>query len=483
MAQFGSNGQSNLGSLGIRPFFNLAPLPTIVAEWTSLIPLVCHLASHQDSHRLAGELAITGSLYIGLFPKLGVLDSIARLIKDGTEFFDRASPTGNVGNEVWDVMWGSTFPCANGAASTIIAAYALRNSKKALDLDDYHDGRIEKPTKLHRRSTTNSQLPFSRIHDDKRGHWGPICKEYLTQTFVTCTPQAFTTPVGVYRRCQTLHILDFRRTPIIFSWHPRLYHFMSSIRWDILMITLLMIGDVFLGLFGLYGTTAAVLCGIVSRIACRFLRFKRPPGFLTNNEKHDACMLVSAHRNASTWYLFRGDRGIVDYLLNKPMISPPEPSFWIWSWFRIGHILQILSMTFVAAQRGWDGVAMTALLLLEKIWSHYWNHHCLGVQWLESQGVRIEARSFLFTGRTQMIATIQALSGSGNISWMDDIIVPHPRRDALLEYVDAIIKEPGEKPEIIGLDEKDAMWIDLQARVVVHAVAIIRREFLSIVQV
>jgi len=82
MAQFGSNGQSNLGSLGIRPFFNLAPLPTIVAEWTSLIPLVCHLASHQDSHRLAGELAIRGGLYISLFPKLGVLDNIARLIRD-----------------------------------------------------------------------------------------------------------------------------------------------------------------------------------------------------------------------------------------------------------------------------------------------------------------------------------------------------------------------------------------------------------------
>ena len=82
-----------------------------------------------------------------------------------------------------------------------------------------------------------------------------------------------------------------------------------------------------------------------------------------------------------------------------------------------------------------------------------------------------------------MIATIQALSGSGNISWMDDIIVPHPRRDAQLEYVDAIIKEPGEKPEITGLDEKDAMWIDLQARVVVHAVDIIRREFLYFVQV
>ncbi|CZR69337.1 uncharacterized protein PAC_19237 [Phialocephala subalpina] len=483
MAQFGSNGQSNLGSLGIRPFLSLAPLPTIVAEWTSLIPLACHLASHQYSHRLAGELAITGRLSIGLFPKLGVLDNVARLIKDGTEFFDRASTLGNVGNEVWDVMWGSTFPCANGAASAIIAAYALRNSKEALDLDDYHDGRIEKHAKPHRRSTSSSQLPFSRICDGKGWHWGPICKAYLTQTFATCTPTVFDTPIGVYRRYQTLHILDFRRTPIIFSWHLRLYRLMSSIRWDILMITLLLIGDVFLGLFGLYGTTAAVLCGIVSRVACRFLRFKRPPGFLTNNETHDACMLVAAHRNASTWYLFRGDRGIVDYLLNKPMISPPEMSAWVHCWFRIGHISQILSMTFVAAQRGWDGVAMTVLMLLEKIWDSYWNHHCLGEQWLESQGIRIEARNFRFTGRTQMIATIQALSGSSNISWMDDIIVPHPRRDALLKYLDAITKEPEEKPEIIGLDERDVKWIALQARLAVDAAATIRREFPYIVQV
>ena len=176
MAQFGSSGKSNLGPLGIRPFFNLAPLPTIVAEWTSLIPLVCHLASHQDSHRLAGELAITGSLYIGLFPKLGVLNNIARLIKDGTEFFDRASPTGNVGNEVWDVMWGSTFPCANGAASAIIAANALRNSKKALDLDDYHDGRIEKPTKLHRRSTTTVSYLSQGYMMTRGGIGGPSAR-------------------------------------------------------------------------------------------------------------------------------------------------------------------------------------------------------------------------------------------------------------------------------------------------------------------
>ncbi|KAF8849855.1 hypothetical protein BDZ45DRAFT_541360, partial [Acephala macrosclerotiorum] len=426
----------NLGSLGIRPFLNLAPLPTIVAEWAGLIPLACHLASHQYGHQLAGELAITGRLSIGLFPKLGVLDSVARLINDGTEFFDRASTLGNVGNEVWDVVWGSTFPCANGAASAIIAAYALSNSKEALDLDDYHDGRIEKHTKSHGRSTSS-----------------------------------------IYRRYQTLHILNFRRTPITFSWRLRLHQLMSSIRWDILIITLLVVGDVFLGLFGLYGTTAAVLCGVISRVASRFLRFKRPPGFLTNNETHDACMLVAAHRNASTWYLFTGDRGVVDYLLNKPMISPPEASTWIQYWFRIGHILQILSMTFVAAQRGWDGVAMTVLMLLEKVCGKYWNHYCLGAQWLESQGITIEARNFCFTGRTQMIATIQALSRSSNISWMDDIIVPHPRRDALLEHLSAVMKDPVEKPEVVGLGERDAAWVALQARLAVEAAATIRQEF------
>lgn len=32
---------------------------------------------------------------------------------------------GEVNNYVWDVNWGSAFPCANGAASSILTAYAL----------------------------------------------------------------------------------------------------------------------------------------------------------------------------------------------------------------------------------------------------------------------------------------------------------------------------------------------------------------------
>jgi hypothetical protein len=56
--------------------------------------------------------------------------------------------------------------------------------------------------------------------------------------------------------------------------------------------------------------------------------------------------------------------------------------------------------------------------------------------------VRIEAKTFQFGGRTQMLNAIQVLSGSKVTSWMDDIIVPHPRRDAVLKHLDTIVKDP-----------------------------------------
>jgi hypothetical protein len=483
MAQYGSDGPSSLGSLGIRPRFDLAPLPTILSEWAGLIPLACHFSSYQYSHRLIGEVAITGHLSVGLFPRLGALRSITRLLEQGPEFCDRASTFGNVGHEVWDVMWGSTFPCANGAASAIISAYALRRSKEALDLSDYQKGVSEREPEPHRPSTVSSSLLLASLCNRTGRPWSLVYKSYLAQAFPKSKSMAFDTPTGGHRRCQTLHILDFRRAPIVFSWRLRLYRILSSIRWEVSIVMLLLLGDVFLGLYGLYGTTAAVLCGLISRIACRFLRFKRPPGFLTNNENHDAFMLVAAHRNASTWYLFTGDRGIVDYLLNKPMFTIPRSNFWLSSWFRVGHTLQILSMTFVAAQRGWDGVAMTVLMLIEYFCDRYWNRHWLGAQWLEKQGVRIEARNFLFTGRTQMMTAIQALSGSSVTSWMDDIIVPHPRRDALLGYIDAMMTDPSKEPDTSNLDERVAQWVALQARFAIEAAEIIRREFPCIIDV
>lgn len=113
------------GTITYNPFFSLPIPPSIVAEWTALIPLVAHLASYRHDHQLAGEAALSGRLNVSLFPRLGVLDGIARLLAGEPDFLDRVSTLGEVSRHVWDVNWGSSFPCANGAASSIITAYAL----------------------------------------------------------------------------------------------------------------------------------------------------------------------------------------------------------------------------------------------------------------------------------------------------------------------------------------------------------------------
>lgn len=120
---------SGLGTINYNPFLYLPIPPNIVVEWTSLVPLVTHLASYRHDHQLAGEAALCGRLNVSLFPRLGVLDGIARLLAGGPDFLDRISTISEVSHYVWDVNWGSSFPCANGAASSIITSYALSRAE------------------------------------------------------------------------------------------------------------------------------------------------------------------------------------------------------------------------------------------------------------------------------------------------------------------------------------------------------------------
>lgn len=105
-------------------------------------------------------------------------------------------------------------------------------------------------------------------------------------------------------------------------------------------------------------------------------------------------MLVAVHRNSSAWYLYIGDRAIVDYLLNKPMIVAPIANRWLLTWFKLAHITQLLAMIFVAAQKGWDGVAMFILMLVDYLSSWNRDDEWLTRQWLETQGVSIDAKVF-----------------------------------------------------------------------------------------
>lgn len=120
-----SNGLSGLGTTGYDPILSLPNLPSILTEWTSLVPLVAHLASYEHDYQIAGVTSLIARIHVSLFPRLGVLMAQARLLIGGADFLDRVSIIGEVSLCVWDVNWGSTFPCANGSVSQIITNYAL----------------------------------------------------------------------------------------------------------------------------------------------------------------------------------------------------------------------------------------------------------------------------------------------------------------------------------------------------------------------
>lgn len=61
-------------------------------------------------------------------------DNIAHFVEQGPEYLDRASTAGHSSQQVWDVNWGSRFPCANGAAVSILSSHVLRNVKDLICL-------------------------------------------------------------------------------------------------------------------------------------------------------------------------------------------------------------------------------------------------------------------------------------------------------------------------------------------------------------
>lgn len=257
------------------------------------------------------------------------------------------------------------------------------------------------------------------------------------------------------------------------TWHHWMRHlFRSSKPTNIIIHLLLIILVVVLCLCGTFGTAAVVLNGTLTRIISRNIKIQRPPGFLGNNENHDACMLLSSHKNASTWYLYIGDRGVVDSLLNKTMITIPPSSKFPSSWFKTAHFIQLLAMTFVAAQKGWDGLALLILLFFG--WAIQWHRDETQMvrNWLADEAVSVNAKSFRFTGRTAMIGAVQKLSGSHTTTWMDDIISPSGRREVWLKRLsgDTAVHDP----DFETLSSFDQSWVALHSDLANEAVKMIK---------
>lgn len=417
----------------------------IIFEWVALLPLVIYLASNQLPHQLVGRISLLGSIGVSFFPPIGVLSHIASLLEDRFDFFDRASSISEVRRTVWDANWGSVFPCANGAASEILSKHTLSTIRL-----------IEIPQV---QLVTNLTSVQSRGVSEKV----PIEGEHTGNRF---------------RNYQTLHILDCSHTSNE-DYIRKTTPFVESpvvVRLGKALLLLALLGlCVLTAFFGLYGTTVCIFVAFAFRVLCQMVHIKRPPGYLYNNEgpTADGCMLASIHENASVWYLYKGSRAVIDTLLNKPMIesisSPLGPLLPVL--LRILGVLQLLAVTYVAAQKGWDGVALLALIFTSFVFDHVgYNNNRLAHDWFQREGVNIKTYSFRFATRSAMLGTIQVLKQNPVTSWMDGILAPSSRREAWLAFLagssDAVTLEQ-------KLDQSGKDWVLLGVNQAQLAVSII----------
>lgn len=435
------------GTLGLSPLISIPNIPPIITEWSALVPLASHLANHDDEHRLVGELALAGHLKVGLFPRLGYLHAISRLLEGVPNFCDRVNAKSESNYRIWDVNWGSVFTRANGSAASIITDCALSKRPKI----------VKMPEKV---LADPGELPGGVLLDtplqNNRGN-------------VTIKP--------VFSRRQELHVIRVNRTGSVRSKQncvsKEIARTVSGFAYWISLMGIV----VTLCFLGAFGSAAIVSNGVLSKLVCRLLRTKRPKGYLENNENHEACMLSAVHENASTWCLYIGDRGVIDWLLNKTMLAAPAATRMHMAYFRFAHIVQLIAMTFVAAQKGIDGISLVVLLVLNYGTRYLLGNHRTARKWLRAEGVSVDAHTFAFSGRTPMIGAIHMMSEARDAAWMETLIVPCPRIAVWLDELKCTAAVQSQLAQRMqALSPSDKSWVLLNTQLAVQASRLIRQE-------
>jgi len=397
---------------------------------------------------------------VTLFPKLGILSSIADFLEEGSDYLDRACSMSELRKEVWDANFGSKFPCANGAASEIITSSVLRHAAGTITMPGTHAPNSLRPCN----KAINSDAPAQQT--------GPASLQAKAQ------PQ--------FHRYQTLHVLHCSQKPVRPALSHRIFHCFCHKVAQVSIFLVLLGGSAISCLFGLYGTGAAVLTSALFHLSRQFIRVIRPDTYLLNNEgDHTAgCMLAGIHQNASTWYLYVGDRGVIDSLLNKSMIQSITTVFgntgtiYLASFLRLLGFMQLLSVTFVAAQRGWDGVGILVLIIIAWVSDLIvYGDNQLTTRWLSSGGISIKTKSFQFSGRAIMIGAIQVFKKNPVERWMDEILAPSDRRKVWLDRLKVRAGTPQSKALEASLSTFDQEWVERNLVLTLQAAEILRREF------
>ena len=388
---------------------------------------------------MVGQLALSGHLTVGIFPKLGYLKAIWRLLQGGPEFLDRTNAKSESSYKVWDVNWGSVFTRANGSAASVLTEFALRKHKSSMHMpENVRPQQRDAP----------SILPIQ----------GPGVQSKVPQQ-------------PAFRRYQELHIIRMSRKKRARTLQATFFRFIISRH--LLLVGLVVV----LCVLGGFGSATIIVNGLLSKLVCRLLRTERPSGYLENNENHNACMLSAVNDNATTWYLYMGDRGAVDWLLNKTMLSTPSAGKTLKTYFHLAHVAQLLAMTFVAAQKGIDGLCLVILLFVNYGYQFLYGSHKLARQWLDVEQVSVDAHSFKFSGRTPMIGAVHLLSEARSAEWIDTLVTPCPRIEAWLDQL-SCDKHNGHliKSDLQALSPSDRSWVSLNTQLTLQAANLIRQQ-------
>jgi len=144
-------------------------------------------------------------------------------------------------------------------------------------------------------------------------------------------------------------------------------------------------------LHGCYATASTLLFAGLLRIAILFVKIERPKSYLQSNEPNQSgSMLVSAGPNSDIWYLYLGSRGIIDGLLNKPMVTDVSAHPAATCALIVLEGCLTLSAGFAFAQKGWDGVGVLAILLISRLVDYViLNNKRLARNWMKHYGGKI----------------------------------------------------------------------------------------------
>lgn len=456
-----STNSPSLGSIGVPAYFNLPHLPDILVEWLALIPLVVHLTCAQEDFNLIGEACLRGSITCPLFPKLGQLKGIARLLTGKTCFLDRVAARSAEAVTTWDVSWGSVFQCSNASARDRITEKAVNESCSSVRVD------VQFPPLI--------QVPAIDTKTNQAGISASERQSKSTETFSKNGSSSAASEVKskqetVFRRYQNLTIIDLRQSSS--QPRPRQSRIMFGLIAHLVVYISLCGIAVLAALSNAFGTAAIILLSCITKLVCWYIPVTRPDGYLANNESYKhGCMLTAAHNNSSSWFLYIGDRGVVDWLLNKPMLTiRSKCQTWLVMYFQTAHYVHLLIMTYVAAQKGWDGVCLLCLMVASEILKMALNWDDPVQQWFEHNGIACKATVAEMSGRTSMLGAVQLFHdkylnpelSKENNSWMDDIMTPSPRLRAWTKCLHEFAHGDDYEPFLNGLtnlSDFDLGWI------------------------